>query len=85
MPDVAVHLLVEGLDELIHLAVGAFHDDFDAAVGEVADVTGDVVLEGEVLGGVAEANALNAAIEETRAAVQRDAGLGLEGVHGRLI
>jgi hypothetical protein len=61
--DVAVHAIFDVFEELVHVGVWAFHDEFDSAIGEVADVAEDVVLEGDVLDGVAEADALDAAGE----------------------
>src|SRR5207237_344462 len=57
----AVDPLLEGADEIVHLGGGTFHDQFDAAVGQVADITANVVAQREVLGSVAEADALHAA------------------------
>ena len=41
--DVLVHAVVDAVDDLFHLLRRAFHDEFDSAIGEVADITEDVV------------------------------------------
>ena len=61
--DVAGHAFLDGIDDALDFVGGAFEDEFDAAVGKVTDVAGDIVTEGDVAGGVAEADSLNATAE----------------------
>jgi hypothetical protein len=35
--------LLDGVDDFVHFVIRAFHDEFDAAVGEIADVALDAV------------------------------------------
>ena len=65
--DEVVHSAVQGLDHLIHLLIGALHDQFDSAVGEISYVAADVVLKRDIRCGVAEADPLNPAAEITLA------------------
>ena len=67
--DEGVEAFADGIDDVIHLVFGAFEDELDSAVGEVFDVTLDVVLLCDVLGGVTEADALDAAAEDVGFAV----------------
>jgi hypothetical protein len=69
--DEAVHFLLDVLDEIGRVAVRALDDELDAAVGEILDVAADVVLEGKVLDGVAEADALDSATEMTGSPLHR--------------
>ena len=63
--DEAVHLLADRAHDLIHVVVGAFHDELDATVGKVFDVAVNVVALGDVLNGVAETNPLDASAKMT--------------------
>jgi hypothetical protein len=85
MPDVTIHLLPERFDDPVHLAVRPFHDHFHPPVGKISHVTGYIVLEGDVLGGVAKADSLHPTAEMNRAAMGRDAGLGMGSVHRALM
>jgi hypothetical protein len=61
--DVLVHAVVDAIDDLFHFLGGAFHEEFDSAVGEVFYVAEDVVAESDVFDGVAETNALDSSGE----------------------
>jgi hypothetical protein len=63
--DVLVHPAIDAVDDLFHLLGGAFHDQFDSAVGEIPDIAEHVMAHGDVLDGVAETHALNSAGEMT--------------------
>src|SRR5690349_15745335 len=63
LADVAVHALLEGIDDAVHFAVIAFHDQFDPAVVEVTDVAMHVVAHGNILRGVSEPDTLNSTAE----------------------
>src|SRR5205814_5386863 len=58
---VFAHAIADLIHQLVHLGVRAFHDQFDAAIREVADVPANVVAEGDVLDGVAESDTLDMA------------------------
>ena len=60
--DLAGEGLLDGGEEAVDLGGVTLRDQFDSAVGEVADVAFDVVITGQALGCVAEANTLNAAV-----------------------
>src|SRR5580658_6418929 len=45
--DIEAHFAAHVVEQLFHLLVGAFEQKLDAAVGKVADVAGDVVLNGQ--------------------------------------
>jgi hypothetical protein len=61
--DVITHALADGMDNAFHLLFVSLHDEFDAAIGEVADVAADVMALGDVVRGVSEANPLNVSAE----------------------
>ena len=54
----------EVFEEVCDVVFLAFDLEFDAAIGEVFDPAGDVEAHGDLLGGVAEADALDAAFVE---------------------
>ena len=58
-----VHLVADVGHQLVHFGLRAFHEQFDAAIGKVADVAVDVVAEGEVFDREAKPDALDAAGE----------------------
>jgi hypothetical protein len=55
---------VDGLEEFGEFAGVAGGEEFDTAVGEVANPAGDVKAGGDLVDGVAEADALDAAFVE---------------------
>jgi hypothetical protein len=57
--DVLIHAVIDAVDDLFHLLRRAFHDKFDSAVGEVADVPEDIVGQRDVLDGVAKTDTLD--------------------------
>ena len=59
--DVAAHVVRQFRDESVDFFPPPFNQTFDAAVGEVANVSGNVESTGDAAGGVAKTNALNAA------------------------
>ena len=67
--DVVREAVADGLEERVGFVAVAFGDELDAAVGEVADVAGDVVLQRDVLSGIAEPNPLHATRKMARAAM----------------
>jgi hypothetical protein len=69
-PYKAGHSAVQGLNHLIHLLIGAFHDQFNSSVGEIFYVAADVVLKCDVLSSVTEADALNSTAEITLATMR---------------
>lgn len=85
MANVAIHLLPERFDDAVDLPIRPFHDDLDAPVGKISDVTGYIVLLSDVLGRVPKPDSLHATAEMNRAAMGRDAGLGMRSVHRALI
>src|SRR5687767_7322776 len=76
LADMAAEFGGDALDDAVHLGVGSFHDELDAAVGQVADVTRHPVPLGHVARRIAESDALDVAGEVVRAA--------LHGAGGRL-
>jgi len=56
---------------LIYFLIGSLEDQFDAAVGKIADKTADIIAHGQILDGVTEADALDAALKISRAATGR--------------
>ena len=64
MLNVATHAIGDGLNEAFDFFRRPLGDEFYTAVGEVANEAGDVEINGDIAGGVTEANALNAAGEE---------------------
>jgi hypothetical protein len=61
--DVSVHSLLDRFDDVLDFSGRSFHHQFDAAIREIADVSGHVVTDGDVPGGVSESHALNSAVE----------------------
>ncbi len=59
--DVVAEAVADGLEERVGFLAVGFDDEFDAAIGEVADVAGDFVVARDRVGGVAEADALDVA------------------------
>ena len=59
--DVISEAVADGLEKSVGLAAVAFDDEFDAAIGQVADVAGDFVVASDRVGCVAEADALDVA------------------------
>jgi len=55
--------MADVIDHAVHFAFVALHDEFDAAIGEVSHVAGDVVTLGDVVGGVPEAHTLHMSAE----------------------
>ncbi len=74
--DVVGEALAYLLEEGVGFAPVAFGDELDAAVGEVADIAGDLVAAGDRVGRVPEADALDVA-----GVVD---GVAMEGHCGRL-
>ena len=59
--DVAVHSLRDVVHEMVDFRPVTFDDQFNPAIGQVADVAMDVVLLGDVLDSIAEADPLHSA------------------------
>src|ERR1700685_3102144 len=58
--DIAVHLAAHVAQKLLHLFIGAFDQQLDAAIRQIADVSADVVLHCQILHGISESHALHA-------------------------
>src|SRR4051812_23478070 len=56
---VSAHAIADLIHQFVHFIVWPFHDQLNATIREVADVSADVVAEGDVLDCVAEADALD--------------------------
>lgn len=69
--DEVAHSSFQGFDKLIYFLIGSLEDQFDAAVGKIADKTADIIAHGQILDGVTEADALDAALKISRAATGR--------------
>ena len=63
MADVVVHSAGDFGNELIEYLILPFQHHLDSPVRQIADVSADIILQGEVLGGVAETDPLNPAVE----------------------
>jgi hypothetical protein len=60
---IAGHLLLDRFHYVVHLLLVPFHDQLDAAIGQIADIALDVVPQGDVLSRVTEAHPLNVPAE----------------------
>ena len=69
LADVAVHLLFKTVNKLVDLAIGAFGDQFNAAVREIPDISANVVLKRDILGGITKSNPLDATRKMARTAM----------------
>ncbi len=58
--DVAGHAVFDRRQQLVHFFLGSFNDQFDPAIGQIADITADIVPHGDVLDRVAKTDALHA-------------------------
>jgi hypothetical protein len=70
----------DALEEGLEFAFSALGDEFDAAVGEVADLAGDVVAASEPADGGAEADALDTAAVVGGDALGCGRGAGVMGL-----
>jgi hypothetical protein len=80
--DEPAHSLPDGLDQLVGLLVRAFNDEFHPAIGQVAHIAADVVLQGNVPTGVAKTDTLDAPSEQGNRPLD---GLDARNWHGELI
>ena len=63
----AVHPFLNSVDDGLDFFGGAFQNQFNAAVGEIADKAGDVVAKRNIPGGISEPYSLDPAAEMTMA------------------
>jgi hypothetical protein len=61
--DIPGHSIADVGDELIHVRIRAFHHQLNPAIGEIADVSTNIVPLGDVPHGVPETDALHVAGE----------------------
>ena len=76
--DEPLHLLLDHIQNLVHLIGRPFHDQLHSPVGQVFDVAADVVADGDVVRGVSKADALDVAAEVARSSTD-----GWLGAHER--
>jgi hypothetical protein len=74
--DVAVHFLAKTLKDAVHLAVIAFQDELNPAIGKVANISMNGIAHCNILRGVSKADTLNPTVEVN------DATMHLETFHG---
>ena len=74
--DVAIHFLFNRIDQGINLGIRAFHNHFNSAIRQIADIPTDIILQGYVLSGVTESNPLNATGEMTSTSMHWYSRLG---------
>lgn len=64
MMDVLIHAPPKVFDKRFHLPVLPFDDEFNPPIREIANIAIHVILQRDILSGVAEANALNASVKQ---------------------
>jgi hypothetical protein len=67
--DEAIHLLADGVIDLVHVLVRTFHNQFNAAIRKILDIAVDVIALSNILNGIPEPDPLYAAAETAFPAV----------------
>jgi hypothetical protein len=57
--------LADGFDNLIHVFIASFQNQFDPAIGQILDVTPDIILLSDVLSRVPKSHSLDPSAEMT--------------------
>lgn len=62
--DISIHALLEVINQQFHFPVTSLNDQFNPTVGQVAHVSVNVILQCDIFGGAAKADALYTSVEE---------------------
>jgi hypothetical protein len=74
LADEVAHLAADGVEKVVHFLIGPFHDELDAAVRKIPDVTADVMGHGQIMNRIPEADPLDAPGEMTNPALLATGG-----------